>query len=355
MTASVIPVRNSIHDRQEGPEKALLLCPEAGCHACPIDVSQVPDSLVMLSTNIRSDFLRRIHKVAGPVKAILISLLVLIGGTAEAASPHESYLAARDRYIQALDREPDDNSDNEDRSALNNLQKQLTGLIGPVELQGFSPKAKINLETLQNQQMGFGLLDALIYSSSDKKTQAIVTTQALLKAWIKDHQNWSNTEAIPQDLETALKSEIFYTQATSSDVAVAQYAEIPVSAPTKDGFAYAMLDIRRQDYSPGPPDEIIVTVLHRDRVFILSQPVEAKIQKIPACDTLWKQYAQRASRALKAYSTSKDEKLLNDSNKLEEEGDVAFRRCFGERFKEQASFEAVRKQAQTLIQRLPSL
>jgi hypothetical protein len=113
-------------------------------------------------------------RLAGLLRSLKVLLILcLISATAAgAAPPLETYLQTRDRAIQALDREPDDNSDKEDRAALDELQKQLTGLIGPVELQGFSPKARINLETLQNQQMGFGLLDALIYSSSDKKTQA---------------------------------------------------------------------------------------------------------------------------------------------------------------------------------------
>lgn len=288
------------------------------------------------------------------MKAFLIGLLLLVGGEAQASSLMENYLQARDRHVRALDREADDSRDEKDKAALHDLEKQLNGLIGPVELQGFSRKGTINLQTLQRDQMGFGALDALVYTTGDKRTQVVVTTQPLLKVWIEGHKSQYETQNVPQDMESALTSEPFYTQAIGSDAAVVRYAQIPVSRLADGGFAYAMLSAYQQDLSPSLPTEVIVTVLNKDKVFIFSQPVEAKIQKIAACDTLWKQYEQKAAKALKAYSTSQDEKLFDESQKLHQEGNSAFHRCFAERFKEQVAFAAVQKQAQTLIERLPS-
>jgi hypothetical protein len=69
---------------------------------------------------------------------------------------------------------------------------------------------------------------------------------------------------------------------------------------------------------------------------------------------VWKRYTQETERALKAYSVSQDQKLFDRVEQLEHEGDVQFRQCFGDRLKDQASFAAIGRQAQGLIQRLPS-
>ncbi len=281
-------------------------------------------------------------------------VLLMLGGFAAQADTLQDYLSQRDRAIKELDREYDDNLYKDAEQALAKLEKPLADLIGPTEIQGLPRKGKINLQNLIREG-GFGMLDGLSYTSPDKKTQAVVTTKPLLQAWIKEHETWWNDgTTMPQDMENALKTDAFYTQVIAGDVSIARYAELPVSAPAGTSFVYAMLGAGRQEYNSQLPNEINVAVLRGDKVFILTQPVEAKIQRIAACDQIWSGYQRKQEEALKAFRASNDEKHINESTRLEREGDRRFRNCFAQRFKEQAAYQAVIRQAHELVQRLPS-
>jgi hypothetical protein len=65
---------------------------------------------------------------------------------------------------------------------------------------------------------------------------------------------------------------------------------------------------------------------------------------------------RKAAAAQDAYIASqlKDEKLSEQRSRLEEEGDAAFHRCFAQRAKGSKSVAELTRQAQALINRLPS-
>src|SRR5689334_4600602 len=128
------------------------------------------------------------------MRTILIMLMLLVPVAANAASPEESYFAARDGYIDKL--KPTENVDVDERvlkqeqAARDDLEKQLRRIIGPVESKGFAAPGKSNLETLFKGDQGFGLLDGLLYSSADDKPHVVVSTDALLDHWLKEHKDW---------------------------------------------------------------------------------------------------------------------------------------------------------------------
>ena len=247
-------------------------------------------------------------------KALLAGLLLWTGETAIAASPLERYLAARERYVADIERDapaldPQGLTEREEL-ALSDLETQLKAIIGPLSIKGVSPEGKINLDTLL-KELGYGKLDGLVHASPDKGTSAVATTVALLKGWLKAHENWWPGERnVPQDIEGALTSEEFYTQAVGTGAAFAKFADIPVTPSAGTSFATAMLVLQRQDVGPWMPNEILVSAVHGDRVFVLSQPVSVTIEPIPACAAVQRRFQKKA--------------------------DVAFRRCFGERIKEQS-------------------
>ena len=298
--------------------------------------------------------------------SISAALLLTIPVSASAASPLESYLAARDGYITKFTA-IDENGKFNDRTrrdlqrSLQDLEKQLRGIIGPVAIKGFSTNGKINLETLVRSDVGFGGLDALVYTSQggakENKSQAFVTTNALLDQWLKEHRdNWVVAKSeVPKNARAALASETFYTFAISADAAVAKYAELPIATPAKAGFAFAMLAARSQDDAPIPPNEIILSVLHDARMFVATAPVAAKITPIPACQEIWKgaEEKEEAAHAVYRDSNLQDEAALDRSTRLREEGIAAFHRCYAERAQSQPFFAALVRQAQGLLERLP--
>lgn len=241
----------------------------------------------------------------------------------------------------------------EDR-ARSDLETMLKAMIGPVTVKGLPPAGRINLETLF-KEMGFGRLDGLVFGAPDAAF-AVVTTDGLLEAWLKGHKNWwPGQRNVPQDIKGALRSEVFYTQAISTDAAIARFAEIPVEAP-KASVVFAMLALARQDIGPWMPDHIIVSVVQGGRVFVVSQPSVVTIAPIPVCSDVWQRYDTERQRALDAYrptESKKDKALFAQAAKLEADGDAEHRRCFASHVKEQSYFPAVLRQAQSLVDRLP--
>ncbi|WP_448190702.1 hypothetical protein [Azospirillum sp. sgz301742] len=290
------------------------------------------------------------------VKALLTGLLLLCAaGTANAASPLDRYLAARDRAIEALNREPvgSDSVSVQEKRALSDLEAMLKAMIGPVTMKGLPPEGRINLETLL-KEMGFGRLDGLTYGVPDAES-VVVTTDGLLGAWLKGHKDWAPEARMPQDVKGALRREEFYTQAISTDAAIAQFAEIPVVAP-KAGFVFAMLALPRQDIGPWMPDRIILSVVQGGRVFIISQPTAVTITPISVCSDIWQDYQKKAKAALDAYrptESKKDKALFAKYTRLEADGDAEHRRCFAAHLKEQSYFPALVRQTQSLMDRLP--
>jgi hypothetical protein len=238
----------------------------------------------------------------------------------------------------------------------------LRPIIGPVAVKGFRPAGRINLDTLVRGDVGFGALDALVYTSQfgtkENKSRAYVTTGALFDRWLRDHRDsWTAAKSeVPKDGNAALALQTFYTFAMSADAAVSKYAELPVVKPAKAKLAFAMLAARSQDDAPTKPDEIIVSVLHEDRLFVASTPTTAKIDPIPTCQEIWDQAEEQAEAAHDTYRESNmwDEDALELAVRLRAEGAAAFHRCYVEHAKAQPFFAAVVKQAQGLLERLPA-
>jgi hypothetical protein len=296
------------------------------------------------------------------MKSFLIALLVLAPLAATAASPEEAYLAARDQFVAKFTAVGNaGNLDEEDvenhQRARDELGRLLQPIIGRVAIKGFEARPRINLDSLFKGDQGFGLLDGLLYSSADDKTHIIVTTDALLAHWLKEHKDWWGPKVanVPQDVDAALKSEAFYTQALMTDAAIVKFLELPLARPAKATIALAMLVARSQD-GPGTPDELIVSVVQGGRVFVVSAPANTKINPMPSCEEIRNAFQQRATglREARAASEPDGENRSERAERIEREGDDAFRRCFAQGAKGQAFYAALTKRAQRLLGLLPS-
>ena len=294
------------------------------------------------------------------MKSVLVALLLLAPWAADAASPEEGYLAAREAAIarftayEAADDYGDAVFAEHDR-ALADLEAQLRLIIGPVAIDGFSPEGVINLDTLFEGDEGFAMLDGLVYASTDDKAHVLVTTAGLLRAWLEARRAGSSPSTdVPVEVDRALRSESFYTFAISTDSAVTRFAEIPIARP-KATSAYAMLAKRSQDVALGVPDEMMIAIVEGDRVYVAWAAVDSAIAAIPACDSVWKDYEARAEEASVAYAHSdpRDERLFEDFLRLRDEGDVAFHQCFADRASGEAFYLPLTEEAQTLVDRLP--
>lgn len=308
--------------------------------------------------------LDRIKVIVGiaNLRGVLTGVTVVLAAAAWAASPEESYIAARDHYIakfRALDdaRQVNDSALKAHDQAYDDLQKKMRAIIGPMALKGLATTGTLNLSTLFPSDQGFGMLDGLVYVSADDKTRIIVTTESLFAIWLLAHKKWwgDNIDNIPQDAGEALASDAFYTQATGTDAAVMSFAQIPVRKPVNAKVTFAMLAARSQDNSPPTPDEIYVALVQSGRVFVANAPVQHKFDQVPACDDVRRNQEKGADDAYALYlaGDKKDEKLLDQYTELRQEADTLFLRCFAEHAPTQEAFAVAVIQTQSLLDDLP--
>jgi hypothetical protein len=293
------------------------------------------------------------------MKILCIALLVLFPSAAGAASLEQSYLAARDaqaRKVAAAQKKMGADSNRVDKiqeQALAGLEKQLKQIIGMPELSvpGVKSAAKINIESLTENEQGFEMLDGLVYASEDYKTQVVVTTEGLLKAWMRRARkpNDSKKSHDPaKDPAKAIASEEFYTQAVSSDATLSKYAELPIKKPAAASAAYAMFAGWAQDVGPWEPDELVMSVIQGGKLYVVRIPASTKLGPFPACKVIWDKAESKANEAFKQKS-----KVL-DGSKIQEEGAAAFRRCFAEQAPKEKGFADLVRQAQTIVDGLPA-
>jgi hypothetical protein len=278
--------------------------------------------------------------------ALVVSILLALPAAASAASPVQDYLAARDAYLtQFKGSAPggDDPATAAHERALGDLETRLRRIVGATRIKGFPADGKINLDSLAEGDLSFGLLDGLVYAAPDRRTRIVATTRELLDNWLAGHRHWWNDKNdMPEGVEHALKSEAFYTQALYTDAYFHEFVDLPVTRPTDATFAFAALVGRAQDVGLETPDEVVVTLLRGDRAYVIVAPAAVEAKTTPQCLQGWKKVEKQAETA--------------DSDKgdqLREAGYRAYRRCFAAQAQRQGFFPALKKQARALIDLLP--
>jgi len=270
-----------------------------------------------------------------------------------AASLEEKYFESRDNFIRQFSTASSPEANSYEKvlpkleKALSKLEKQLQLIIGPVDVAHFPKRGKINLETLEKDDGGFGQVDGLRFDS--KHGLLFVTTTGLLNAYLQQHKE------LPTELGKLAKAEEFYSLALYWDEAVTHFAEVPVRTTNDKSLAYAFLGLWAQEIGPFPPKNLFVFFANGDRVFVVSTEVQSNIDQIAECKDVWDGFKKKSDAASAAYQASelKDQKATDDDmQKNEEDGFRAYCRCFEQRVKMEPCFKQLTKQAQTLVDNL---
>ena len=270
-----------------------------------------------------------------------------------AASLEEKYFESRDNFIRQFSTASSPEANSYEKvlpkleKALSKLEKQLQLIIGPVDVAHFPKRGKINLETLEKDDGGFGQVDGLRFDS--KHEQLFVTTAGLLNAYLQQHKE------LPTELGKLAKAEEFYSLALYWDEAVTHFAEVPVRTTNDKSLAHAFLGLWAQEIGPFPPKNLFVFFANGDRVFVVSTEVQSNIDQIAECKDVWDGFKKKSDAASAAYQASelKDQKATDDDmQKNEEDGFRAYCRCFEQRAKMEPFFKQLTKQAQTLVDNL---
>jgi hypothetical protein len=105
-----------------------------------------------------------------PMKALVLAALLSPPIGAAAASPEGAYLAARDRYIASFKTTASAGDEKaafaRQDKAVRDLEQQLKAIVGPFSASGFPAEGKLNLVSLFPDDIGFGMLDGLVYGEA---------------------------------------------------------------------------------------------------------------------------------------------------------------------------------------------
>jgi hypothetical protein len=277
------------------------------------------------------------------MKHALAAALTLFAVSAQAPSPEEAYLAARDAAIAKLNPPGDppltDERIKQEERTRAELGKQMRTVIGPLNVKGYTGEGAYNVGSLFNGDMESGTLDGLLFTRS-KDVRLVVTTTSLAERWIKSPDGLAATKReMPKDLKGALTLELFYTRSSSFDAAVSYMGELPVTKPAGTEFVYATLSTRRQDIGVTPATEMLVGVIAPPRVYVVSAPI-APIKMMPACEKLAKDADARAGRMQRAKSDA--------AEAVRQKGDADMLKCFAEQVKTTPAFARLTKKAQEI-------
>lgn len=277
--------------------------------------------------------------------------------TLVAASPEEKYFETRDNFIREFEKastpldslaEQDQHAlDEKDRHALAELEKQLKPIIGPVNVEGFPKEGKINLETLQNGDLGFGQVDGLRFTANQE--YLFVTTDNILKKYLAEQPE------LPKDLAELSKTGEFYVRAITAEAAVTYFAEIPVKSANGKSYVRAFLGLTAQDIGPFIPKDVFVFVTKGNRILAVQSPAAAEITEIPQCRNEWERFAKKKADANELYRSSglNNEKAFDEVvQQYEQQGFEAYHRCYDREAKNQKFFASLKKQAQSIVDRL---
>lgn len=282
---------------------------------------------------------------------LAIVLLTLSVCASRAQTAEDRYLAARDAAIERFTpaRVPNIGQRELDAEgkARGELDKLMRAVLGSATPPGFEA-GKFNLTTLFSGDIDFGKLDGFVFESDGGDTQMVLTTRPLLSKWLQ--AKWQDAKD-KVALEAAIKTENFYLRAMGSDAAILHYADIPTGAPN----AFAMLSARTQDTPPTDADEVFVTAIRGDRVFVASSRLDPPLA-IDACAK-----PREAAEAKLEESSRNDikpgerndaalQRLLTSREQVEAD----FRRCFAERAPKEAGFASAVQRVKELLGRMPA-
>lgn len=276
------------------------------------------------------------------MKAALTALSLCMSlSRVNAATPEDAYIAARDAAIakiKALEaKKADAAADKAHKAATADLEERLRAIIGDIDIAGFPKKGVINLDSLTDSEVGFGMLDALRFTKGDEGPQAIVTTDSLLEKWLRGAEWWKKARKTAPDIRVVFADDAFYSEAIGADAAFSKLAELHIRKPDGATFAIALLGGCAQDVGPNPAQEIVVAVQLSGKTFIVSRNVE-KATTIPACETIWKETELKAMAA-------------KDSSAVYDKGDRDYHVCVAERAPKQSFFPGLVKSAQEIADR----
>ena len=217
------------------------------------------------------------------VKTAAITTPVTATLTPTITAAEKKYFQTRDHYLarfqQLHDSHPEalgsPDTQVRDANALENLEKQLRSILGPLGVKGFDEPGKINFETLVPGDGGYDQVDGLAALAQDKRL--LITNTALLANYLKHHPK------LPTSLDKLVRHDDFYPRVFDWDVGVISVATLPLKKAAGVSFAHAFLALEGQDIGHFMTNTIIVFVVHGKKIAVIQSRLADQPSVMPAC------------------------------------------------------------------------
>ena len=259
-------------------------------------------------------------------------------------SPTQIYLDKRNEAISAAEKGM---TSKEIEAELNGpLKNMIQDAIGAFNIEGFPKEWKYNIDSLTRGDPGFYALDGLRATSLDGKTQAVVSTIYLLRAWLQ-----SQEDIFQDDMKSALKSGRFYTNVFVSDAYAYKYTEIPVVTSNRSTIAEAILFTYGSDYvAPASPNKIGLAIIKNNLVYVLIDDITIPIKAMPTCKAAFEQEIRSGGGWVRPQEQHREGKYTWSAiDAIAKKANDNFLRCFNQRVASQKYYKILIKQAQALI------
>ena len=302
-----------------------------------------------------TDLLIVVRRLLAAAPLLLLATACSVGKAPQQADAEADYVSAKRAYLASLaaDRNrgtPDSVLDAYEEAALRDLAGRLRKILGPFQAVGFADSGTSNVTTLV-LQVDFGAIDGIAYHSPDSTT-VLVTTRALLAAWLRDSVAGDTTT--PRDPASALARPELYARAFPEDAAVFKNADIPLGHPAQSGVVAAMLVARAQDFGAFTPNEVVVSVVRGNRVYLADAPARALIPPMPSCVSVWDEARRKEDSLFEARRSDSTRSTGSDSSEhTEDRADAAVRRCGAEHVSADPRLAVLVQQVDSIVRRLP--
>jgi hypothetical protein len=276
--------------------------------------------------------------------AAFFLLLAAVGG-ARAADP-AAYLAARDRADEIEQKAQDAGvapSKAEEARLRAAIEAQLRLLVGAQPPNGFSGPATMSPEKLLYGDIGAGALDGFSYRATDGPGSVVVTTEGLLRRWLKRTQTDYADAKFPTDPKQALQSDNFYTRAIEIYYPVMIIEPLPIRTPASANDALALWMEVREDKSSQTPTNISVMLQKDGRVYIAVVQAKTKLAPDPDC--------ARARAAVEEKTEGvplNDQRAIDDFDRLAAAAEAGFQACWTQEVQRQGLLPALTTEAQQI-------
>ncbi|WP_321847999.1 hypothetical protein [Burkholderia diffusa] len=209
--------------------------------------------------------MKRISRLKVGVGAVVVAAVLAAVGAKVIASPADSYLAYRKKAAAAVAAARTEDRPRVDQQYTADVNARLATLVGTVRAKGFAAKAAGTVQSVGPVDGMPPGPDGLAFKSADGKTNLVVTTIPLLKAWASTADAGIKPT---DDVAAILDNETLYTYVFGDDAAAFRFAELPVKRQPADGVVKAWLLGESQDGVPDGPNTLAVSVRQGERVYI---------------------------------------------------------------------------------------